>query len=160
MIEKDFYYKRIGRIYQECTEWRNSALDEIDSIKPDITIVGNSAYYEFTEEDWVNGSEIILSRLSQSSKEVIVIPGAPALTFDGPNCLARNSKDQKLLKDHNCHINEESKEVETLLKSLQNVTSKYNNVKLLNLNNLVCPNQKCSAITDDGVVVYLSLIHI
>ncbi len=160
MIDKDYFYESIGRIYKECSIWRNSALEEIDEIKPDIAIIGNSANYEFSPKEWEQGSRAIIDRVSQAAKNVYVIPGTPSLTFDGPGCLSRNSREDGLDKLHGCYSKVKDPKVASQINMLEDVTSKIANVFLLNLNDLACPNGICSAITDDGVIVFRDANHL
>lgn len=160
IIDEDFFYKRIGRIFQVCTDWRTEALNVIDKIKPDIVFIGSSATYGFTESQTIEGSARILDRLSKAANTVIIIAGTPSLGFDGPGCVARNIKKQTEVIHNTCSAKAQGKRVETNTRLLIQVAKSYRNVYLLNLNDLVCPDSNCSALSKDGVVVYRDSFHL
>ena len=85
MVETDFYYGRIGGIYQKCAAWRSSALQWVDDYKPDVVIMGSSNDYGFSAEGWVSGTRTVLERLSRSAGHVVMLRSTPFLTAGGSN---------------------------------------------------------------------------
>ncbi len=90
MVDEDYFYQRIGQIYQVCTNWRNAVLEKLDTLKPEVLIMGSAATYDFSQIQWVEGSSRILERLSKAAGLVFVIPETPSLGFDGPGCISRH----------------------------------------------------------------------
>lgn len=160
LVDEDFIYSRIGKTYQVCTDWRNSVLDELDIIQPDIVIMGNSARYNFTDSQWQEGGFRVIKRISQSSKKVIVIPGTPSLTFDAIGCINRfiPSKDKSAYTD--CSVNNRNVPIEHVLNALYVSTAKFNNVDILNLNPLVCPKGVCYSIDNNDTIIFRDTQHL
>ncbi|MES9901620.1 MAG: acyltransferase family protein [Sedimenticola sp.] len=160
MVDEDYYYPRIGRVYQVCTKWRNAVLDELDILKPELIIMGSASTYGFSQTQWVDGSARVFGRLSDSAKSVLVIPGTPSLDFDGPGCLARHSSQNSSPGPADCLAKDRLQQVEGITNFLGQAADRFANVHLLDLNGLVCPDRSCSAITDKGVVVFRDSQHL
>ncbi|MCQ8105489.1 acyltransferase [Methylomonas sp. SURF-2] len=163
MVDEDFFYSRIGKIYTVCTEWRNKVLDYLESIRPDIVFLGSAATYDFTKEQWENGSARILARLTKIAGRVVVIPGTYPLSFDGPGCLERDFSSHQLFDAagiQDCRENISNKQPETVAGYLGQAVKPFSNAALLDLNDLVCPNEQCSAQDADGIVVFRDQQHL
>ena len=155
IIDEDYFYKRIGKTFDVCRVWKNNLIKELELLKPEMIILGSSNYYPFTDTQWLEGSQRIFNKFSDHAKEVLVIPGTPILTYDGPSCLMRNHKpkglDNNLTTKDDCPAVKVSPHIEKTTRILNHASSTYNNIKILDLNNLVCPNAECNAATDNGI---------
>jgi hypothetical protein len=125
-------------------------------------IVGSSPTYDFTEDDWVNGSERIFNKLSSAAEQVVVIPGTPALSFDGPSCLEDPYRISLRLTDSQRECEESlssnvSKDNSTYL---NRAAKSFENVDVLDLGDLVCPNDRCAASAESGIVVFRDHQHL
>ena len=161
MVDEDYFYPRIGKIYQVCTDWRNAVLDELDKLKPDIIIMGSAATYGFNETQWVEGSSRVLSRVSSAQKTTIfVIPGTPSLGFDGPGCISRNFSAGADVDRERCSNKNRMKNITTVVKYLEQAVKDFPNVHLLDLNELVCPKGTCYAFDEQGVVIFRDSQHL
>lgn len=160
VVDEDWFYSRIGGNYEVCTEWRNAVLDEVESQRPDVVIVGNSATYDFNAVQWIEGSARIFERLSKAASYVLVIPGTPALGFDGPGCVARNINNNVQINTELCSSTNQMQDIYPITSYLQQAVDRYENVHVLDLNQLVCPDEICRAITEDGVVVFRDGQHL
>jgi peptidoglycan/LPS O-acetylase OafA/YrhL len=162
MVDEDYFYDRIGKIYTVCTDWRNAALDYLSALGPDLVFLGSASTYDFTETQWVDGSSRVLARLTEVAGQVIVIPGTPKMSFDGPGCLARRV--QRATEPFDvlpaCQESLTSTRDTDVARHLKLATERFPNVRLLNLNDLVCPNRQCSALNQDGVVVFRDNKHL
>lgn len=162
MIDEDVFYEVIGEMYDICTEWRNAAIDYLVDLRPDVVFVGTSSNYIFSEEQWVGGTERILARLAPAVGRVAVIAGTPALSFDGPSCVEQPYRFSFRLVDSRRECEERltrpnSVEVTGFLKA---AVSGFDNVELVDLNDLVCPENRCAAQTVDGVSVFRDNQHL
>jgi len=162
MIDEDIFYSRIGRGFKVCSNWRNAVLTQLERIKPDVVIIGSTATANFTETQWTEGSSRIFQRLSTAAKLVIVIPGTPSLGYDGPGCLARHSseKNNAMNTYENCKANNRFKAIDSVKSYLSRAAGRFPNVHILDLNELVCPNGTCRAITQEGIVVFRDSQHL
>ena len=160
MVDEDFYYQRIGKIYRVCTEWRNAVLDRLEEIQPDVIFAGSASSYEFTENQWVEGSARVLERLTRSAGEVYLVPGTPNLGFDGPGCVAREISSEGRIATGACVSKGRLGAVDTVTRYLEEATARFADAHLLDLNDLVCPNDVCSAVSSDGRVVFRDSQHL
>lgn len=162
MVDEEYYYKKVGANYTVCTEWRNKVLEYISAIQPDIVIVGSGAQYEFSERQWIDGSARVLARLSSAADQVVVIPGTPRLSFDGPSCLDEPYRFSYRLRDSRRECEEalsETKSIE-VARYLGRAVENLSNTHIVNLNELVCPDGRCAARTEDGIVVFRDADHL
>jgi len=163
MVDEEYFYSRIGQTYTICTEWRNATLNYLDSIRPDVIFVGGTAETGFSEKQWIDGSARVMARLSQAAGHVFVLPGTPALSFDGPGCLERYFSDAQERFQEGAKVCSEAsmqRMSEMVARYLEQAAQGFPNVKVLNLNNLVCPGGQCSAVNSDGVVVFRDHQHL
>ncbi len=149
LIDEDFFYKHIRKVYQVCADWRNGVIKELESIKPDVLFMGNAATYEFSDAQWTDGSFRTVNSVSKISKHIFIIPGTPSLTFDGPACISKNNSFDKAELDNKCQSHDRNVPIEKNRMILQMLADKFNNVNLLNLNPLVCPKGTCKALMND-----------
>ncbi len=160
IVDEDFYYQRIRKTYQVCTDWRNAVLDELDTIKPDVLIIGNSATYPFNKIQWVEGSSRIFERVSKAANTIYIIPGTPSLGFDGPGCVSRNLSSEGRIDRAACLAKDRVKHVQAVSGFLGLAADRFNNVYLLNLNDLACPGGNCNAISEAGHIVFRDSQHL
>jgi hypothetical protein len=160
MVDEDYFYDRIGRVYRVCTTWRNAVLDALDGIRPDVVVVGSASTYGFSEWSWVEGSARILERLSKAAGKVFVIPGTPSLGFDGPGCVSRNLSADGRINRNACVAKDRLRQVQAVTGSLRRAADRFPNVHLLDLNDLVCADEGCSAVSEDGLVVFRDSQHL
>jgi len=160
MVDEDYFYERIGQVFHLCTSWRNSVLDLLEELHPDIVILGSSSTYGFDESAWVEGSARILARLSKAAGRVFVIPGTPSLGFDGPGCVTRHLAEDGTINRTVCVGKNREQQVNLVKDSLRRAAGRFGNVQILDLNDLVCTDGNCSAVSDDGVVVFRDGQHL
>lgn len=159
IVDEEWFYQRIGKIYQVCTDWRNAVLDMLDKLKPDVLIIGSASTYGFSEIQWVEGSSRILERVSKAANTILLIPGTPSLAFDGPGCVSRNIVEDRLDASA-CSTKYQSQQIDMVTGYLSRAAQRFPNVHLLDLNDLVCPMRNCSAITEEGIVVFRDSQHL
>jgi peptidoglycan/LPS O-acetylase OafA/YrhL len=162
IVDEDYYYPLIGKNFQICTDWRNAVLDRLDTLKPDVLIMGSAATYGFNENQWIEGSSRILARVSKAANEVFIIPGTPSLDFDGPGCISRHISSKGTIDSGECFAKDRLQQVEPVVGFLNLVANRFPNVFLLNLNDLVCPGPGgiCHAVSEKGLVVFRDSQHL
>lgn len=160
IVDEDYFYPRIGKIYDVCKTWRNAVLASISQYKPDIIIMGSAGTYDFTATQWVDGTTRILKTLSEASKKVVIIAPTPHLTYDGPSCIFNSTAEKAPLKDNNCATVEIQKNIETATMALAQAAGYFNNVSIFNPTQLVCPNGKCRPLSKDGIPVFRDQQHL
>lgn len=163
MVDEDYYYRRIKKTYTVCTEWRNGVLDYLDSLKPDVVFLGSAAGYNFSEAQWTDGSSRVLARLTASARNVVVIPGTPSMSFDGPACLERlegSSTHPSGSEGSTCVEALASTQPAEVARYLDRAVQRFPNARLLDLNDLVCPGGYCAARNTDGITVFRDAQHL
>ena len=161
IVDED-YIGPTGVIYQVCTDWRNNAISYLEAIKPDIVFFGNAAY-SFSHKQWIAGTRRILEKLTKVSDHVIVIPGTPKLSFDGPGCLERwlaRHEYGSTPTESACGEQMVSEQSSQVARYLEEAVTPFDNAKVLNLNDLVCPNGYCAARNAAGLVVFRDQQHL
>ena len=159
IVDEDYYYPRIGSVYEVCRTWRDDVLAGLERIRPDVVLIGSSNNYEFTEEQWVMGSARIFDTLRKVSPKNYVLIGTPELGRNGPACLLKNAPSVGLMRER-CSTEAAMSEARRVGAYLGSASARYDGVTVLDFNQLVCPDDHCFAITRDGVVVYRDSQHL
>ncbi len=162
IVDRVWHYDKAGGDYVVCAQWRNNVLEYIEQIRPDVVFVGSSSTYRFTRNDWVDGTASILDRLATSAGNVVLLPGTPGLSFDGPSCLEDPWRFSFRLVDgeRECEEVRSDDGPETVAAYLAEAARAYPNAVVLNLIDLVCPGGRCAASTPDGVAVFRDNHHL
>lgn len=162
MVDEDIFYPRIGKIYQVCSEWRGAALAYLDRLRPQLVFVGSSADYRYSDRQWREGSARVVKRLAASASHVVVIAGNPALSFDGPACLERRASSARHSTATNAVCSEAPANSPSAKASilLAQAVQAAPNARLLDLNDLICPEGLCAAMDAQGRVVFRDEQHL
>jgi hypothetical protein len=162
IVDKSWYYELVGGDYEVCSEWRDRVLDYVAELKPDVLFIGSSSSYDFSREDWTDGTSRILERAAGAARDVVLVSGTPSLSFDGPSCLEDPWRFSFRLSGgtRECEEAQTKTQSDEVRAYLQEVASGFGSVSVLDLNDLVCPKRLCAASTSDGVVVYRDSSHL
>ncbi len=162
MIDQPFYYVTIRAIYTVCDRWRDAALTQLGSLHPDVVFMGESWNYgaSFTESQWISGTQRVLDRIVPIANNVFIIRPTAGLPFDGPGCLARRDWQPAFLPTpKDCSGPATSQRNTEIYRWLTQAANPYPNVRVLDLNALICPNDRCSA-ERDGQVIFRDTGHV
>lgn len=160
IVDKDFVYERIGKIYDVCREWKSAVIKKLEEIKPEVIVIGSDSYYPFSREDWIDGSKRIFEPLSKISKQVFVITGTPRLHFDGPSCLAAAFNSGKVLDENICRSEKKLAKAKQVYNYLVEASSNMPMVEVLNFNDLICDDSSCASLSKQRIPVYRDETHI
>lgn len=153
MVDVPIFYPRIGRVFTECGKWRRDALQYIATIKPDIVVLGSTDTYDYSMPEWVDGTSRVLEVLSGHARQVAILRSTPLLPFDGPSCLAPRSRIYSALVGTNrCSASARSSHGDDVLESLRVAASRFANVSVVDMTDVVCPQGECHAELDDRIV--------
>ncbi|MEW9571150.1 acyltransferase family protein [Rhodanobacter sp. Si-c] len=159
MVDEPFFYARIGKEYMVCTTWRAHALEKVVALKPDVLLLG-SAEYDFTREQWIDGTARVLAALSPATGHIYILRDTPLLPFDGPNCLAgHEGRPAWLGRQHACTAPAVDPRAEQVYRWLEQAAARFTNVSTLDLDPQVCPGGTCSA-ERGGLVVFRDSQHL
>jgi SGNH domain (fused to AT3 domains) len=160
MVDEPWFYPRIGRVYSECKEWRDSVFDELERMRPDVVVVGSAAVYGFGSDSWVEGSARVFQRLSKAAGRVYVLVPTPTLNFNALDCLAKSILLGGALDSNACVATDAWGLVETTANYLSQAAKRFPNVQLIDLNDVVCPNHRCNAVSESGLVIFRDSQHV
>lgn len=161
VVDEDYFYTRIGKMYSVCSNWREKAVKFIESIQPDIVILGSSSGYSFTPDQWINGTSRILRRISTDTNRIFILNPTPTMTFDGPACIERyESMIYKQFNMQKSACRERAKDDLLPTELLAQAAAEFKNTKIIDMNSTVCPDGYCSAKSPDGVFVFRDTQHL
>jgi len=162
MVDKPFFYARIGKEYTVCAEWRQHALEFLREIKPDHVFLGSgiSSGNNFTPTDWTEGTRKVLEVISPHVDKITLIRSTPILPFNTLDCLADETSLARLLAGENrCSAIPNNTNGDQVFTALQEAAIGFPNVRLLDMNDAICPNGRCSA-KQDGFIVFRDSQHL
>ena len=160
MVDEGYFYPRIGRRYVECEHWRNAALGAVTTLRPDVVLTGSTTTYPFTKAEWVGGSRRVFETLSAAAGEVRVLRATPTLSFDGPGCLARSAwRTSWLPPPPPCEAPAQNAHADAIFGWLGEAARIFPNVRVVDMNALVCPNRSCRA-ERAGEIVFRDSMHV
>jgi len=159
MVDEPIFYPRIGRDYVECSTWRRNASQQVAALWPDIVILGSVQTTNFDRTQWVEGTTRLLKVISGHAGHVYILRGTPHLPFDGPSCLSSKSWLPWLrLRQNTCQATAFSKSDNDVYQWLQEASSRFGNVSMLDMNEAICPAGQCYA-ERNGKVVFRDSQH-
>jgi hypothetical protein len=159
MVDEPLFYPRIGRMYTECSTWRKHSLEQVAGIKPDVVLLGTVSTDDFTQAQWVDGTTRVLRAIAPSSGRIYVLRGTPPLPFDGPDCLAeRSGRPAWLGFARACSASSTDEHADLVYHWLQQASRHFDNVRTIDMNDLICPNGTCAA-EQNGKIVFRDSQH-
>jgi len=160
MVDVPYFYERIGRRYVECETWRRDALVFVRSLHPEVVVLGSSASYPFTAAQWIEGTTRVLDAVRTTGGRSYIIQATPTLPFDGPACLSRSHWRARLLAGRDdcgaALANEQDRSVRGWIAM---AAARSGGVRVLDLQNQICPNARCQA-ERNGTVVFRDGQHL
>jgi peptidoglycan/LPS O-acetylase OafA/YrhL len=160
IVDEDYYYPRIGRVFKICSDWRDAAIEYILDLKPDTVLIGSASTYDFDANQWVEGSIRVVEKMANEVESIVLLAGTPSLGFDGPGCVSRNVSVDGIMDHEACQAEHRLNHVRKVTMYLQKAADISDNVQLLDLNDLICPDEICNALSHDGVVVFRDGQHL
>ena len=119
-----------------------------------------STYETFGAAEWIDGTRRFLTPLTETAGQILIIPGTPLLGFDGPACITEHLTADGRLPAEACHATGRLAQPATIAGYLTEAVAPIPNARVLDLNDLVCPADRCSALGRDGVPVYRDGRHL
>lgn len=123
-----------GRPYPECEAWRLAVVQEIERLRPDVVIVASA------EATSTEAEKVIFSRLAAATGRLLIMRDTPRLGEDPIQCLARN--------DGSARCSWSLREgMPRQAYPLTPVSELPSNAMIIDLNDVICPEGTCRAIT-------------
>ncbi len=158
MVDEPYFYARIGREYHECRLWREAVFAWIRQFQPDVVFIGSNAA-EFSQQQWVDGTQRLLADISAHVGQIFILQPTLALPFDAPACLAKQQWQANRLRALDCSAQVDAQQNDALRRWLQEAAKPFSNVKLLNMNPIICPQTHCDAMRE-GQIVFRDTQHL
>jgi hypothetical protein len=153
MIDKPVFNRHLNREYTECAEWRNKALRYVSEQRPDLVIVSSAQGYGLDSSEWREGARAVLEVLSPNAGMVSWIRTTPSLPFHAILCLGNTSRLTQFLADPDrCRSPWDDTQNATFHAALQEAARPFANVHLVDMNDLICPQNECRAERDEHVL--------
>lgn len=150
IIDQDYFYDRIGRVFTECREWRRKAVERIQALRPALLIVANSEHYNFSEQQWREGLRRMLAPLADVSGHLVVLRDTPNPGFSPPECLARREWNPRLsLRD--CSFNPATTLSPAVLRAYQATVASRPNMAIVDMTDQLCRESPCQVRVGDLV---------
>lgn len=143
IVDERYFYRRIGRDYVECATWRERAIAWLEQNPAQVIFIGSSASYEFSREQWTQGTRRILDRLDPHTDAIYVIEANPTVAFDGPDCLSRRVREK-------CQGEPASTRYPQVAEYLHQAIAQQPKAHWLETASFVCPDGKCQAMRTIG----------
>ena len=138
-----FFYAGLGRLYNECGEWRKNAIEEIRRIRPALTIMASSAYYDFEDTDWRDGISSVVKDIAESSHSVLILRDTPRPEFNVPTCLARKEWRPFFIPSQPCQFPLEDPLISKVYAFQKLAARQHGNVLAADVSSSLCPNGTC-----------------
>lgn len=162
MVDEPIFYARIGREYTECERWRHQAIEQLASMRPDIVVLstGVVAGQSYSQVQWTDGMTRTLEALGDRVGKIYLLRSTPHVDFNGPDCLASHSDRPKWLgTPPDCEGVANEVHEQQVYQWLQQAATRFPNAQAIDMNDLVCPGQRCSA-EQNGQVVFRDEQHL
>ena len=140
----------LNRDYTECYSWRESALNQLETTKPDVIIYTGIMYANSNTEAYTK----YIKRLSQIGSKLYNITDNVYPSKLIPDCLSQNANDIS-----KCSFSLKTAIIAKKEKNLETEISKSFGSKVIETENLFCQNDLCPAIIDN-IIVYQDKSHI
>jgi hypothetical protein len=155
IAELEIYSRKLERLYTECDEWRQAALEWVESEKPDLVIVSTSPRQKLEQGgELVKGSTRIkalerayvatLQRLRDAGARVVVMAEVPRPPQDPPECVAESLK-----RLDACAFRDANGDSDVVA---QHAAAQVNRVDVIDVAPQICPNGGCRAVIGDALV--------
>ncbi len=154
-LDVTLFAKSLGRDYTECDTWREDAVAAIGDADPDLVVMSSFSNYGVLDaQDWQKGSERIFDALA-TARAIVVIRDSPHPGTDIPACLSRLAWRQKLgvpERETSCNFAPHHPNNVVAFGAQREAASTFDNVYLLDLTPLLCPEEVCVAETAERVL--------
>lgn len=160
MVNAPIYDADLQAMYTSCAEWRARALHRIAELKPDVVLTSTAYVYDYTHQQWLEGTRSVLADLAGAAHQVFVLQSTPYLGFDGPNCLDPRSRLDAIAHRHRgCMVRFPTPRSRAVFDAQRMAAEPFRNVHMIDMTSAYCADQECHAELD-GRIVYRDGHHL
>jgi len=152
LVDTPYYYGGLGRTYNECSEWRKNALNEIQRIRPSLTIMASTAYYVLEDAEWRKGISNAVEKFSKSSQRVLILRDTPRAGFNIPTCLGRLEWRASFIPTPPCRFSLENAYGDRVYDYQKQAAALHQNVVAADVSSQLCPQGICEGKIGDMIV--------
>lgn len=146
MVDRPFFYERIGREYTECGEWRDAVIEFIRETRPERVVLGSAGSYPFGESEWTEGTAEVLSEIVAPERRIDILGPSPTLPFDGLACMIRHHPEAPIdVVDSRCTVPLADVRWTDVERWLAVAAERFPGVNFIETSTIVCPGGICSA---------------
>ena len=149
MVDRPIFNARIGREFTECASWRGKVLDYVAELRPDVVVMGTTHTADFDRDEWVEGTEAVLARISPVAGKVFIMRSTPTLPFNGVQCIERidpRTEDAWRQAMVACSAPAADPKGDDVHGWLEVAAARRRNVDIVDMNSEVCPGGICQAV--------------
>ncbi len=73
-----------------CPQWRDSVMQHIAELRPDMVVMSASAYYPNSDEEWQQGLQATVARITPYTKDLVILGDNPGAASVPATCLSQH----------------------------------------------------------------------
>jgi len=160
--------QQLGRVYTECTNWRDLAVERILELRPRVVVIsqfsgyiavpGTGSRWTTSAEEWRAGVERTLSVFDSAGIRTVTIADTPFPGFDVPSCLARAAWSPMLHRSR-CGFQRMTGRLQLAHDIDRAVAGSHTLRRFVDLTTAICDSAACNP-QRDGVVRYRDAHHL
>lgn len=159
IVDEPYYYERIRSRFTLCEQWRAAAVAYARQLDPSLVVMGSSQY-DFSEEQWREGTRRMLAALGAPARKIVVIAPTPVLEFHNPLCIiSRGRIEDGELRAPACRQPLAGIKPVDVIAPLREAVKRTPGTTLVELSDLVCPDGQCGGVRD-GMITYRDETHL
>jgi peptidoglycan/LPS O-acetylase OafA/YrhL len=146
-------------VTEVCIEWKSLVEQYLSELQPQVLFIGSSASHRLSIDQWRIGTGQELESLASYAGRLFIIRPTPRVDFDGPRCLARLEWKNKFSQLDDCRRIRTKSPDNEIWGSLIDASRLFENVRVVDFNELVCPHDICAA-SDGKQIIFRDSIHV
>ncbi|MEO7371101.1 MAG: acyltransferase family protein, partial [Ilumatobacteraceae bacterium] len=136
-----------------CPQWRDSVVQRIADLRPDMIVMSASARYPNSDEEWQQGMQATVARLTPYTRHLIILGDNPGAASDPATCLS-----QHLTSASSCS-NRRAKAVESGRIAAEQAVAQANGGRFIDTSEWLCTPQACPVVLGD-ILMYRDANHL
>jgi hypothetical protein len=166
-VDLHIWSEHLRRPYRECETWRRESLQQIEALRPTLTIMASANSYVALDAhpdalhvslaEWQQAAHRSVSRLAKAGLAQVVLVDSPAASVDVPACLAGGPL-ARLVKSDCSFARADAIRTDTR-RALASALHGLSRARLIDMNDLICPDVRCPVVRD-GMVLYSDRNHL
>jgi peptidoglycan/LPS O-acetylase OafA/YrhL len=164
----DIYLGNLGREYRECGLWRDSAINRVIELNPDLVMISHFTGYNILEndksraaidDDWLKGYKALSERMAKIDSKLLLLRDNPEIPINVPKCLSR-SVGKGDISENMCRfpISEVSFRLNFYQAAVEGL-NQYSDANFLDLTSHYCADGFCPTYSN-GIIRYIDTHHI